>query len=200
MLVTISGHSGCGKSSTAALLGKKLKCRVLDTGEVFRAMAKRHGMDVVRFGKYVAKHPLTDRKLDAAVLRAAQKAPCMLLLGRLAGWTTFKHGVEAVRVWMSASPQVRAQRVVKREGIAYRDALKGIVKRDHDNVARYRKLYGLDLNDTSIYDIVVPTDGLTLGRVVNILSRQIPKIWLKKQQRKAPARRRVSPKRPRPKP
>ncbi len=179
MLVTISGHSGCGKNSTAELLAKKLRAKVVDTGTVFRDMAKRCGMDVVAYGQYVQKHPEIDRDLDDEMVHIARKTPRLLLLGRLTGWMTRQRGVPAVRVWLGATARTRAQRICRREGIAYRESLRKLMRRDQDNIDRYKKVYRIDLNDLSIYDIVVPTDNRSLGQVVSLLSRRIPKIWLK---------------------
>ncbi len=199
MLITISGHSGCGKSSTAEILAKKLRAKVVDTGVFFREQAKKHGMDVVEYGRYVENNPEIDRQLDDAMVALARRTPRLILLGRLTGWMTRRREVPAVRVWMSASPQIRAKRIVKREGGSYRDALAKIVARDRDNVNRYKKLYALDLNDTSFYDIVVPTDNLNLGQVVSILNRRVPKLWLKIRQKPAPRLPRKHSPRPRPK-
>jgi len=183
MLVTISGHSGCGKNSTADLLAKKLRAKVVDTGTIFRAMAKKHGMDVVEFGHFVESHPEIDRNLDDEMVHIAEKTPRLILLGRLTGWMTKQRGLPAVRVWLAATARTRAKRICGRECVSYRDSLRTLMRRDSDNVIRYKKVYSLDLNDLSIYDIVVPTDNRSLEQVVNILSRRIPKIWLKIRQK-----------------
>ena len=186
MLITISGQSGSGKNSTAERLARKLRCRVVDAGTIFRDMGKKQGMDVIAFGQYVDAHPEIDQALDEEMLRHAQNSTNVILLGRLTGWMTMRRDIPAVRVWLSATAETRAKRVVRREKISFQQALQDTERRDRDNALRYKKLYGLDLNDLSPYDIVVVTDNRSLGQVVSLLSSRIPKIWLKIRQKQTP--------------
>ena len=199
MLITISGHSGVGKSTTAERLAKKLRAKVVDTGNFFRDQAKKRGLNVVEFGRYVEKHPEVDRRLDDDMLALAAKTPRLILLGRLTGWMTYRRQVPAIRIWMSATPKIRAQRVIKREGGDYATVYKDLMTRDRDNIRRYRQLYGLDLNDLGIYDIVCPTDNLNLNQVVALLFREVSKLWLKKRQKRLSRPPRKAPRRRKPK-
>ncbi|MBI4458183.1 cytidylate kinase family protein [Candidatus Uhrbacteria bacterium] len=174
MLITISGLSGCGKSTAAKALAVALKIKTVDIGAIFRALAKKHGMEVGEFGKHVEKNPDIDRELDQAMLRRAKRDKDLILQGRLAGWMTKKHGLEAVRIWISATPQTRAGRIAKREGIPYRQALTHTVGRDKSDRRRYKSVYGLDLNDLSIYDVVIPTDNRTVAEVVDRILDKLP--------------------------
>ncbi len=185
MLITISGLSGSGKSSAAKGLSEKIGVPTVDVGQIFRRMAKQHRMDVVAFGPYVEKHPEIDRKLDAAMLRKAKKAGDIIMQGRLAGLMTAKEGLEATRIWIAASAQTRASRVSKREGTPYRRSLSQITKRDRDNRHRYKRTYGLDLNDLTVYDIVVQTDNLTVEEVVSRLVKALNRLWPKKLKMKS---------------
>lgn len=175
MLITISGLSGSGKSSTAKGLSRKLVIPGVDIGEIFRAMAKRYGMDVVEFGRYAERHPVIDRKLDAAMVLRAKRGD-LILQGRLAGWMAVLNDLPSIKIWIGASQRVRAQRVAKRQGVSCRAALAEIRKRDRDNLIRYKRTYGLDLNDLSIYDISVQTDDLTVKQVVSSLVKTLS-LW-----------------------
>jgi cytidylate kinase len=196
MLITISGLSGSGKSSSAKRLAERLGIPTVDIGTIFRAMAKRRKMDVATFGRYAEAHPEIDRELDAAMVRRAKRADNLILQGRLAGWMSVLNDLPAYRIWIGATARTRASRVAKREGIPYARALKEITRRDKDNLVRYRRTYGLDLNDLSIYDSVVQTDNLSVEQVVSSLVKTLPKVWpmkprtpLKKRKiRKAPGR------------
>ncbi len=190
MLITISGLSGSGKSSTAKGLSEKLGVPTVDIGEIFRAMAKKYGMNVVEFGKYAEEHPEIDRKLDAAMVRRAKRGE-LILQGRLAGWMAVRHKLPAIKIWIGASPRVRAQRVAKRQGVPVSEAAAEIKKRDQDNRIRYLQTYGLDLNDLSLYDIIVQTDGRSVEQVVASLVNTLS-LWLKKRkiQTKPPALKR----------
>lgn len=196
MLLTISGLSGSGKSSTAKGLGKELGFPTVDIGQIFRAMAAKHKMDVVAFGPFAAKHPEIDKQLDAAMIRRAKKHKNIIMQGRLSGWMTKREGLEAIRIWIAASPKVRAMRVAKREGIPFKKAASDMAKRDRDNRNRFKQTYGLDLNDLNLYDIVVQTDNLTVEEVVSCLVTALNRIWPKKLKLKSTKRKISRPRQP----
>lgn len=173
MLITISGLSGCGKSTTAKALAEELGIKTIDIGTIFRALAARRGMSVGEFGRHVEANPDIDRELDQAMLKRARRSKNLILQGRLAGWMTHKHEVAAYRIWIAARAQTRAGRIAKREGIPFRRALRETTSRDRDNRRRYQKLYGLDLNDLTIYDAVIPTDSRTVAEVVSLILRKL---------------------------
>jgi predicted cytidylate kinase len=199
MLITISGLSGSGKSSAAKGLSEKLGIPTVDVGKIFRALAAKHGMDVVAFGTYVEKHPDIDRELDAAMIRRAKRSRNLILQSRLAGHMSARENLDAVRIWIAASPKVRAERVARREGCSYKEAHAEVTRRDKDNRNRYLKTYGLDLNDLSIYDIVVQTNDSSKEEVISRLVKELTRIWPKKrkmQSRKRKISRPLRPKRP----
>ena len=197
MLITISGMSGSGKSTASKGVSDALGIPTVDVGQIFRAMAKRYGMEVTDFGKYVERHPEIDRKLDDEMIRQARRKKNLILQGRLAGWMTYLRKLPAIRIWIGASLKVRARRVAGREGRTYAETLRQVDRRDRENRARYRRTYGLDVNDLSVYDIVVQTDNLTLEEVVSSLVKTL-KVWTKNSRMKRKTKKRPSPKRLRP--
>lgn len=74
---------------------------------------------------------------------------------------------------MEASPEVRAQRVAGREGKSIDQCLTELKVRDEANRARYLTTYGLDVNDISIYDVVIRTDTLGIQEVTDALVKAI---------------------------
>lgn len=183
MLITISGPSGTGKSVTAKLLSKKLGIPAIDVGALFRAMAKKRGMTVVEFGQFIEAHPNIDRKLDESVIKKATASKNAILQSRLAGWMAKKYKVDSYKIWLGAATKVRAKRIADREGIPYEKALADMKLRDADNRRRYKLIYGLDVNDRSVYDAVIPTDTLSVDEVVSILLKKLQSVWPKKPNR-----------------
>lgn len=186
MLITISGQSGSGKSTAARMLSEAVGIPTVDVGKVFRAMAARRGMDVISFGRYAERHPEVDLELDATMLRRARRGKLLIWQGRLAGWLAFKEGLPAIKIWIKASALVRARRVAGREGSPISQVLKEIRRRDRDNRARYLKIYGLDVNDLSVYDAVIPTDNRSPKQVVSALISSIVHLWPKNKKQPLP--------------
>jgi predicted cytidylate kinase len=189
MLITISGLSGSGKSTAAKGLSERLGIPTVDVGKIFRGMAAKRGMDVVAFGAFVEKHPEIDRELDDAMLRLVKRRKRLILQSRLAGLMTAREGLKAFRIWIAATARTRASRVARREGIPFRKALSDITRRDRNNRVRYVRTYGLDLNDLSVYDIVVRTDNLTLEEVVSCLAKELTNVWPKRRKTPRPKRK-----------
>ena len=181
MLITISGPSGSGKSSAAAGLAKKLGIRTVDAGAVFRKMAKEHGMSVGDFGLYAEKHPEIDRQFDKRLLALGSRGRSIILQGRLTGLLSHREGMPAIRIWITASARTRAKRIAQRENKPFARVYRETQARDADNVARYKKTYGLDITDTSVYDFVVKTDRLTLDEVVGTLYKYVKPLWPRKR-------------------
>lgn len=188
-VIAIAGPSGSGKSTVASILARRLGMTNIDSGAIFRQLAKEHGLDLIAFGLYAEKHPEIDRELDARLAAEVKRSRRgAVLQGRLAAWTCVQNDIPAHKIWLTASLPVRTERTIQREGGNRRETARKIDRRDKDNCRRYLKTYGLDLNDYSIYDAVVNTDGLTISQVVASIIRKLPKVWLKKS--KTPPKRR----------
>ena len=123
-------------------------------------MAVERGLTLPEFGAYAAEHPEVDVELDRR-LAALARGGDAVIESRLAGWIAHNEGLTAVTVWIDCDPEVRAARVAEREGVALDEARADNDERHAIERARYAALYGLDLADTSVYDLVL--DSVALG-------------------------------------
>jgi CMP/dCMP kinase len=164
-VVTISGLPGTGKSTVAQLLHKRLGLRYVYSGEIFRSLAKKHGMSLECFGSFCEEHPEIDRELDDYQIQVLKQGN-VLLEGRIAGFLAAKHQVPAVKVLLTADLETRVGRIIKREQGDYTQRRQEIITREACEAARYKKFYGIDVNDTSIYDIIVDTVHLSPEEIV----------------------------------
>jgi len=70
------------------------------------------------------------------------------------------------KVWLEASPEVRARRVARRDGIGVEKASKVLKEKDERTRMIYRSLYGFDLgNDFSPFDLILDTNELGIDEV-----------------------------------
>jgi len=81
-----------------------------------------------------------------------------VLEGRLAAFLAVQEKADALKVWLTASDDVRAQRVSEREGGDKLALLHANDARQRSDAKRYREIYGFDLDDTSIYDLKLESD------------------------------------------
>lgn len=159
MLITISGLPGAGTSTTARLVAEALGIERVDGGTVFRTMAAERGLDVGEFSLVAEDDPEIDLELDQRLANRAREGD-VLLESRLAGWIVTNESLPAIRVWVDADEEERARRVAAREGVDPAAALEANRAREASERRRYRTYYGIDLDDQTVYDLVIDSTGI----------------------------------------
>jgi CMP/dCMP kinase len=169
MLITISGEPGSGKTTVARLLAERLGVPHVYAGDLYRQEAKRREMTLDEFNRLCERDHSIDRTLDAAMAARARQGD-VVLEGRLAGFLARQERLRALKVWLTASDEVRARRVAQREEGDWRKVLEENRIRHGSDARRYREIYGFDLADQSVYDIVLSTDDQTPEALVERLA------------------------------
>lgn len=148
MIIAISGLTGSGKNTLGELLAKKLGYRLVCP--TFKDLAAKEGVSLMEFQEKAAKDPDIDRKFDAVLKEQAAAGNCVVTTW-LGPWM-----VDAdVRIKVKVADSIRAERIAKRDGMTVAQALKHIKQRDNQNRERYRKLYGIDIDDEKNFDAVL---------------------------------------------
>jgi predicted cytidylate kinase len=160
MLITISGVPGSGKTTVAKLLSKRLGIPHVYAGDVYRQQAASRQLTLAQLNELAEKDHSIDRELDDRLAEYA-RAGGVVLEGRLAGFIANAEKVDALKVWLTASERVRADRVAQREGADAERVLNENTARHDSDAKRYKLIYGYDLDDTSIYDLALATDDRT---------------------------------------
>jgi predicted cytidylate kinase len=173
-IITISGFPGAGTTTIAKLLEKKLGLKYVYSGDIFRKMAEKHDMSLDKFGSYCEKHREIDQQLDDYQLMILRKGN-VIVEGRIAGWIAHQNNIPAVKVLIDADREIRARRIVKRETGNVEKRKQEIIAREKSEATRYKKYYNIDLNDTSIYDLVIDSSDKTPEEIVDIIIKKIGK-------------------------
>jgi cytidylate kinase len=168
VLITISGVPGSGKTTVARLLAKRLGLPHVYAGDLYRQEAKRRGLTLEAFNALCERDHSIDRELDAAMADRARQGN-VVLEGRLAGYLAAENALDALKVWLDAGDEVRARRVAEREGADWRAVLDENRARHGSDAKRYKTIYGYDLADTGVYDILLSTDDRTPEALVEEL-------------------------------
>jgi cytidylate kinase len=151
MIIAVSGLAGCGKSSVGEAVARKLSLRAVQAS--FKDGARDAGVSLMEFQAMAGTGPELDRTLDEKIVADASAGDCVVMTW-LGPWMV--KGAN-LRVWLNAPEEERARRVAMRDNMAESEALAHVRKRDSDNIARYKRYYGIDICDHSIFDLEINT-------------------------------------------
>ena len=168
--ITISGHPGSGTSTLVEGVCEAKGWSSINGGEIFRSEAKNRGMSLSEFGDLCATDFSVDKSLDE-ILKANMLDPegPDVFESRLSGWWAYQLEVESIRLWIEVSEQVRAERVVNREGIGLEDAIENNRRRSEIDLARYQEIYGLNPEERTPYTHVVDASSLDAHAVLDVV-------------------------------
>lgn len=164
LTITISGPSGSGKSFVAASIAKSFGLRIVSTGQIFRQLAASANKPLEVFLKGSAKkiHLAADQR--AAKFAAKGK---VVLDGRLTGWAA--GDLANFRIFLTAPLAVRAKRISLRDKISLASAKRRVAGRDKIDIQNFKRVYGLDSRDLSIYHLVLDTSFFDAARTSEVV-------------------------------
>ena len=187
MLIIVSGFAGSGKSSLADSLGKSLTLEVIHASALLKEMWLSGSKDLEHnsvkkvndwWESEEAKKIMANRKtdhsydlaLDEKLKKIAEKGNIIL-----DSWTMpYLYKEKAFRVWLSASAEVRAKRVSKRDNLEYEKVLAKIKERDSQTKSLYETLYNFSMGDNlEVFDLVIDTDNVSQEKVFKKVSDKI---------------------------
>ena len=161
MRIAISSKSGCGNTTVSTLLSEKLGYPMVNF--TFRQMAQERGVDFWTFCRMAEDDYDIDRELDRRQVEMAMEQKDCILASRLAIWMLKE---AALKVYLYASDEVRANRVFTREGGDLKQIKEFTAMRDSEDSRRYKKLYNIDNNAYSFADVIIDTSKYTPEQIV----------------------------------
>ena len=173
MRITVSGPPGSGTTTLAKALSSRFDLEHVSSGDVFRSMARERDMSLAEFGRVAEEDPEIDREIDERQAEIARENNDIVLEGRLSGWMAEEADM---RVWLDAPLDVRAERVAEREGQTVEEARVEIEEREASESKRYQEIHGIDIDDLSVYDLVVDTSTWDKNGVAEITATAVERL------------------------
>lgn len=153
-IITLSGTPGAGVSTVAKKLAERLRYQYFSAGDIFRATAEKHGTSVQALAERARTDTGIDREIDELVQELGIKHTRLIIDSRLA-----YHWVHrAFKVHLQVSPEVGASR----RG----EPLTEVLASWENKKRRYQDLYGLDIENTKAFSLVINTEHKEIDEVV----------------------------------
>lgn len=124
-------------------------------------------------GKLAEEDPSIDKNIDERILETARENEDIILESRLSAYMLSRNGIPAFKIYIEASPEVRMERIGIREGDTLEKAVADTLERQASEAKRYMMYYGIDINDMSVYDLIINTDNLDPDGVLNTILKAI---------------------------
>ncbi len=173
MRITISGPPGSGKTTACNRLSETLGLKAVVFGKIFREIAAEKNISLVELGKMAEEDPSIDKNIDERILETARENEDIILESRLSAYMLSRNGIPAFKIYIEASPEVRMERIGIREGDTLEKAVSDTLERQASEAKRYMMYYGIDINDMSVYDLIINTDNLDPDGVLNTILKAI---------------------------
>ncbi|MBI2232750.1 MAG: cytidylate kinase family protein [Candidatus Aenigmarchaeota archaeon] len=172
-VIVISGQPGCGSSTTAKLLAKKLRLKHFSVGDYNKSHA---GAKAKETDKSIAMWKIKGLKKfhinSDELAKTYAKKGNIVIDGKLA--VRMLKGFDDLSVWLKAPRNVRAQRYAKRDNIPTTVAAKKLVKKERLERSNWLRIYGFDYFDQkNEADIVVDTAKKKPGMIVNLIIKRL---------------------------
>lgn len=170
--IILSGLAGSGKSSVGKELAHRLGYSFRSAGFYAREEARKQGITIQELQVQLEKEPEFDRQLDDQLVAWGKSTDCWVMDYRL-GFALLPQASSIYLVVEDAEAARRIGMASRSEEFSGKETidrmLTSIRERNKNMQSRLRRLYGVDFTDTSEYNHIIPTDGLTVEQVTDTI-------------------------------
>lgn len=173
MIISFNGDHGSGKSTIAKRLAEELGFKRFYMGQIFRDLAEKKGMTLLEYLKLGETDSSIDKDADNYVVGLAEKEDDFVIESR----TAWHFIPDSLKVYLKVEEREGAKRMFEHlQGESNRgnedknigsvdDIIKSSRRRRQQDNLRYRKYYGIEMDDMKNYDFVLDTTNLGINEV-----------------------------------
>ena len=165
--IAISGKSGCGNTTVSTMLARRLGVNLINY--TFRSLAQDTGFTLAEIIERAKSDDSYDRQVDGRQVELAMEDSCVLG-SRLAVWMLEEADL---KVFLLADEEVRARRILNREGGNLEEIKAFTAMRDREDSQRYQRLYHIDNNNYSFCQLVIDTACHNPEEIVELILQEL---------------------------
>lgn len=182
-IITIAGRPGSGKSTTSKAVASELGYQHFSSGDLFRAVNKEQGIDLLQANLAAEKSAEIDYLVDQRLRDIGDSKDEQVIDSRMAWhWMPYSFRVYLDLDLVTAARRIIGDMDVKRleaehiheDPTEYAQALQ---QRLDSETRRYKKLYNVDPYNQENYDLVVDTGANNPVQVTELIVETFQK-WL----------------------
>ena len=176
MLITVSRQTGSMGEEITHQLARNMNIRLLTRdmamSNVFPDVASRHEMHMLAESPafFLAKSSegLTFAEHLEIRLKAQVEQGPVIIFG-MGAQIVFADHPNALHVRITASPQVRIQRIIEKRGLELRDAERFMTLSDRKHKRYISTIYSKDWSDPFLYNVILNTDNLGIDEAAQFI-------------------------------
>lgn len=177
MIITITGSIGSGKSTVGKIVSEKLGYKYISGGDIFRKIAEEHGVDINKINKEAEINAKLDYEVDGYI-KGLSDYNNLVIDSRLA-WNFIEN---SVKIYLYTDLETAVERISKSDRTTEgniknkQELMKNLTERRKSEIKRFKRIYGIDIEDKRNYDLVIDTDKLEPLDVVERVTRYVEEI------------------------
>lgn len=169
LVITISGYHGSGRSSQAQKIAEAFGLDYVSSGKLFRERAIELGVSLEEMNRIATEDSEFDNWLDKRTKIESRKGG-VVIDANLSAWMAEEPDL---KIFFTCPFRERIRRIAEREDRAFDEVEHETKTREDLEHQRYLDYYNVDLNDLSIYDVIINTGLFSLNAAARILKNII---------------------------
>ncbi|MCL2209255.1 MAG: cytidylate kinase family protein [Treponema sp.] len=165
--IAISGRSGCGNTTVSKMVADSLGLRFINF--TFRSLAGERSLDLNEMLFLASNDDSIDREVDSRQVSLAREGGGCVLGSRLAIWMLEEADL---KVYLYATAEVRAKRIISREGGDIYEVAAFTEQRDRQDHGRYLRIYNIDTDIYDFADLIIDTDNRTPREITDLIAEK----------------------------
>ena len=186
VVICLAGLTACGKSTAARRLAERFNLKYGSGGTALKELALKMGYNAkergwwetaegMRFLEQRLRNSEFDKQIDDDLLKLVGRGNIIM-----DSWTMPWLSKKGFKIWLEVSPEERARRLTRRDGIGMSKARRIIKQKDGGTKEIYERLYGFKLGeDYSPFDLILDSECLSAEEVFDVLCFVVERLVLK---------------------